>query len=93
MLQKKLYKCWDVDVVNIVIPNLVKTKTNSKYFIGYLDKYIRPLFSIIPKMSGYVKTIKIEDTKIIESNALPVYDERYMKTKIRTSDNILTFVA
>ena len=61
MLQKKLYKCWDVDVVNIVIPNLVKTKTNSKYFIGYLDKYIRPLFSIIPKMSGYVKTIKIED--------------------------------
>ena len=61
MLQKKLYKCWDVDVVNIVIPNLVKTKTNSKYFIGYLDKYIRPLFSIIPKMSGYVKTIKSED--------------------------------
>ena len=61
MLQKKLYKCWDVDVVNIVIPNLVQTKTNSKYFIGYLDKYIRPLFSIIPKMSGYVKTIKIED--------------------------------
>ena len=61
MLLKKLYKCWDVDVVNIVIPNLVKTKTNSKYFIGYLDKYIRPLFSIIPKMSGYVKTIKIED--------------------------------
>ena len=30
---------------------------------------------------------KIEDLKIIELNALPVYDERYMKTKIRKFDD------
>ena len=28
--------------------------------------------------------IKIEDLKSIELNALPVYDDRFMKTKIRT---------
>ena len=38
--------------------------------------------------------IKIEDLKNIKLNTLPVYDDRYMKTKIRTySDKvILTFV-
>ena len=32
------------------------------------------------------KTIrtKIEDSETIELNALPVYDDRYIKTKIRT---------
>ena len=30
---------------------------NFKYLIGYLDKAIRPLVLIMPKMSGYVKTI------------------------------------
>ena len=29
--------------------------------IGYLDKDIRPLVLIILKMSGYVKTFKVED--------------------------------
>ena len=38
MLQKKRMKTWDVNVDNIVISKLVKTKTNSKYFIGHLDK-------------------------------------------------------
>ena len=44
------------DVDNIVISKLVKTKTNSIYLIGYLDKSIIPLVLIMPKMSGYVKT-------------------------------------
>ena len=61
MLQKKPIKSWDVNVDNIVISKLVKTKTNSKYLIGYLDKDIRPLVLIMPKMSGYVKTFKDED--------------------------------
>ena len=84
--------------------------------IGYLDKIIRPLLLIIPKISGYVETFKvkdgdndennklmffciddkkllekykaiwtkIEDLKNIVVNALPVYDDRYIKTKIRT---------
>ena len=46
--------------------------------IGYLDKTIRPLVLIMPKMSGYVKTFKgkertnklmsfrIDDAKLLE---------------------------
>ena len=29
--------------------------------IGYVDKSIKPLVLIIPKMSGYVKTFKVTD--------------------------------
>ena len=38
------------------------------------------------KLKEKYKTIwtKIEDLKNIELNALPVYDDRYIKTKIRT---------
>ena len=83
------------------------------------DKFIRPLVLIMPKMSGYVKTFKveykinkllsfhiddkkllekykaiwtkIEDLKNIELDALPVYDDRYIKTKIRTyGDKVYT---
>ena len=57
---KKPIKIWDVNVDNIVISKLVKTKTNSKYLIGYLDKDIRPLVLIMSKLSGYVKTFKFE---------------------------------
>ena len=49
------------NVNNIVISKLVKTKTNSKYFIGNLDKTVRPLVLIMRKMSGYVKTFKVKD--------------------------------
>ena len=116
---KKPIKIWDVNVDNIVISKLVKTKTNSKYLIGYLDKDIRPLVLIMPKMSGYVKIFKVEDkintlmsfriddekllekyeaiwTKIehlknIKLNASPIYDHRYIKTKIRIyGDNVYT---
>ena len=106
---KETIKIWDVNVDNIVIPKLVKTKTNSKYLIGYSDKVIRALILIMPKMSGYVKTFqvevkkcklmsfriddekllekykavwtKIENLKNIRLNALPVYDDRYIKLK------------
>ena len=117
---KKPIKIWDVNVDNIVISKLVKTKTNSKYLVGYLDKDIRPLVLIMPKMSRYVKTFKVEDkinklmsflmddekllekyktiwTKIedlknIKLNALTVYDDSYIKTKIRTyGDKVYTF--
>ena len=40
---KKPIKNWDVNVENIVISKLVKIKVNAKYFVGYLDKTIRPL--------------------------------------------------
>ena len=58
---KKPIKIWDVNVDNIVISKLAKTKTNSKYLTGYLDNVTRPLVLIMPKMSGYVKTFKVQD--------------------------------
>ena len=61
MLQKKPIKLWDFNVDNIVISKLVKSKTNSKFLIGYSDIAIRQLVLIIPKMSGYVKTFKVKE--------------------------------
>ena len=58
---KRPINIWDVNVDNTVISKLVETKTNSKYLIGYLDKVIRPLVLVLPKMSGYVKTFKVKD--------------------------------
>ena len=116
-----IIKIWDVNVDNIVISKLVETKTNSRYLIGYLDKVIRPLALILPKMIGYVKIFKVgdrdknnklmcfctvdekllekyktiwtktEDLKNIELNNIPVCDDRYIKTKIRTyGDKVYT---
>ena len=58
---KKSIQIWDVNINNIVISILIETKTNSKYFIGFSDKAIRPLVLIMPKVSGYVKTFKAKD--------------------------------
>ena len=117
---KRPIKIWDVNVDSIFISKLIKTKTNSKYLIGYLEKTIKLLLLIIPRMSGYVKTFKvkegykklmsfciddekllekykaiwtqIEDLRNIKLDILPVYDDRYIKTK-KLIEFILTFVA
>ena len=47
----------------MLIIQLVKTKTNSKYLIGCSDKTIRPAVLIMLQMSAYVKTYKIKDKK------------------------------
>ena len=47
MLEKKTIKIQDLNVDDIVISKLIKTKTNFKYLAGYLDKVIRPLVLII----------------------------------------------
>ena len=44
---------WDVNTDTIVISKLIETKSNSKYFIGYLGKIITALVLIMPKMSGF----------------------------------------
>ena len=67
---KKPIKIWDFNVDNIVTSKLSKTKTNSKYLIGYLDKVITPLVLIMPKMSGYVKTFKVKDGDKDKNNKL-----------------------
>ena len=61
---------WDVNVDNILISKLVGTKTNSKYLIGYLDKVIRPLALVLPKMSGYIKIFKVKDEEKDKNNKL-----------------------
>ena len=38
---KTTINIWDVNVDNIAISKLVKTKTNSEYLIGYLDKVLK----------------------------------------------------
>ena len=88
--------------------------------IGYLNKTIRPLVVIMPKMSPYVNTFKfkeennklmlfciddeklsekykaiwtkIQDLKNIKLIALPVYDDRYITTKIRTCGDKLLWL-
>ena len=62
----------------IVISKLVKTKTNSKYLIRYLDKDIKPLVLIMPKMSGYVKTFKVEN-KINKLMSFCIDDEKLLE--------------
>ena len=56
---KKPINIWDVNVDNIVVSKLIKTNNNSKYLIGHLDEVIKQLVLILPKMSGYIKTSKI----------------------------------
>ena len=43
---KRSIQIWDTNADNRVISELVKTKTNSKYLIGYLNKTIRLLVLI-----------------------------------------------
>ena len=51
---KRPIKICDINDDNIVISKLVKTKTNFKYSIGYLQKAIRALVLIMPKISGWL---------------------------------------
>ena len=67
---KKPIKIWDINVDNIVISKLVKTKINSKCLVGYSDKPKRPLDLIMPKMSGWVKIFKVKDGDKEKNNRL-----------------------
>ena len=68
---KKPIKIWDVNVSNIVISKLIKTKTNSKYLIGIkFDKAVRPLVLIMPNMSRCVKTFIVKEGDKDKSNKL-----------------------
>ena len=60
----------DVSTDNIALPKLIETKTNSECLIRYLDNVIRPLVSILPKMSGYIKTFKVKDGNKDKNNKL-----------------------
>ena len=40
---KRPVKTWDINVDNLVISKLIKTKTNFKYFTGYLDEVYKTI--------------------------------------------------
>ena len=86
-------KMWDVNLHNKFISKLGKRKTNSQYLIGYLDKTVRPLVLIMPEISGYVKTFKVED-KINKLMLFRIEDEKLLEkyeaiwTKIEDLKNI-----
>ena len=56
---KKSINFWDVNIDNTITSKLIE-KTNSKCLIGYLGKVITPLVLILPKMSRYMKTLKVK---------------------------------
>ena len=78
---KKPIKIRNVNVDNIAISKLVKTKTNSKILIEYLNKTIQPLVLIMPKISGYVKTFKVKDGDEYKNNKLMSFciDEKLLE--------------
>ena len=76
---KKPLKIWDINVGIMVISKLVETKTNSKCLIGIkFDKTVRALDLIMSKMSGYVKTFKVED-KINKLMSFRIDDEKLLE--------------
>ena len=75
----------DVNVDNIIISKLVETKTNSKYWIGYLDEVTRPLVLVLPKMGGHVKAFSVKDRDKDKNNKLISFriDEEKLLEKCR----------
>ena len=84
--KKKTIKIWDVNIDNIVISTLIKTKTSSTYLIGYLDKVIRSVVLVMPKKSGYVRTFKVKDGDKDKNNKLTSFriDDETLLEKYKT---------
>ena len=68
MPKKKPIKNWDVNFDKIVVSKLVETKTNSKNLIRIK----------CDKMSGYVKTFKVEN-KINKLMSFRIPDEKLLE--------------
>ena len=57
---KKPVNIWDVNTDNIAISQLIQTKTNSKYLIGYLDKVIRSLVLVLSSWVDILRHLKLK---------------------------------
>ena len=87
-----------VTVNQIVVSDKFKDSDDGfKYFIGYQkDEIVKPLCIILPQMSEYIKYFekiwdKIKEKLNINFHRMPVYDETYIKAKIKElSRNIKT---
>ena len=72
-----------------------------KYFIGYQEgEIVKPLCIILPQMSGYIKYFEnggkdtqiwdaIKNKRVIKFHSEPVYDKKYLKTKVREYDGVI----
>ena len=67
---KKTLNIWNVNVGNIVIWELVETKVNYKYLIGYLVKVIRLWVLVLSKTSGSVNPFKVKHGDKDKNNKL-----------------------
>ena len=90
---KKTINIWDANVDNIAISKLVDTKTNSKFLIRFLDKAIKVLVLVLPKMVDMLKHLKVK-MKIIKLMSFSINEnellEKYQAiwTKIKDLKNI-----
>ena len=64
-------------------------KKSFEYFMGYkVDRKVRPLWIIFSKMSGNRRDF--DETKLVQKkkkkrfNSNPVYNEKYLKAKIKS---------
>ena len=63
MIYIYIYIC---NIWNVNVDNIVETKTYCKYLIAYLDKAIRTLVLIMPKISYMLRHLKVKiDIKIL----------------------------
>ena len=76
-----------------------------KYFIGYAhdNGVIIPLYVILPQMSGYIKYFEEENVYLkyteiwnkiksilnVKFHSQPIYDAKYIKTKVKTFNNTI----
>ena len=81
----------------LTISKLVKTKTNSKYCLEYLDETVRLLVLIMPKVTGYINKFKVKEKDKDKSNKLMYLSIKHQKvlqkykaiwTKIKDFKNI-----
>ena len=73
---RKQFNIYDIDINKILVPKNESygTKNSSKYFIGYNDDVIRPLFIRLLQMIGYFKHFhsnktmffKVSDNKLLK---------------------------
>ena len=91
-----------VNVDQIVVSDKFKHNNGGfKYFIGYQEGgIVKPLCIILPQMSGYIKYFEnggkdtqiwdaIKNKRVVKFHSEPVYDKKYLKTKVREYDGMI----
>ena len=89
VFQKILVNILNINVNSIVISKLIWAKSNSQFLIGYLDKVIRPLVSVLSKINtlkhAYVKIFKVFFKNVFSfyhKQIHPVTNYKAIKNKI-----------